>query len=279
MAQTLRGLDPDRLERSCSGDRITVGQGAPGLERVSVRLTAGGFSPHRHDTYAVGVTTAGVQTFRYRGRRRICMPGQLHVLHPDELHDGGPGTADGFAYRIAYLDPALVHAALDGRPLPFVAEPVHDPTPATRELVRLLCEIDEPLDDLARHDAVVAVAHALTALAGATGGGAPVDVAAVARVREYLNAHVERPICSATLEQVAGLDRYTLARHFRRAYGTSPDRYRTLRRLERARAAIRRGLPLAAAAAEAGFADQSHMTRQFGRAYGMTPGRWRNAVA
>ena len=29
-----------------------------------------------------------------------------------------------------------------------------------------------------------------------------------------------------------GLDRYTIARHFRRAFGTSPDRYRTMRRLD-----------------------------------------------
>jgi AraC-like DNA-binding protein len=47
-----------------------------------------------------------------------------------------------------------------------------------------------------------------------------------------------------------------------------------MRRLELARAAIASGAPLAAAAAGAGFADQSHMTRQFVRAYGLTPGRW-----
>jgi AraC-like DNA-binding protein len=76
------------------------------------------------------------------------------------------------------------------------------------------------------------------------------------------------------LEAVAGVDRFTLARHFRRALGTSPDRYRTMRRLGLARAAIERGLPLAETAASAGFADQSHMTRQFKRAYGLTPARW-----
>jgi AraC-like DNA-binding protein len=274
MPLTLRGLDPARLERSCTCDRIRAGQGGPGLERVAVRLTGAGFAPHRHDTYAIGVTTAGVQTFRYRGRRRICLPGQLHVLHPDELHDGGPGTADGFAYRIAYLDPALVHGALDGRPLPFVAEPVHDPAPATRELMRLLCEIDDPLDELAQHDAVIAVTGALTALAGHPGGGGPIDLDAVAGVREYLKAHARQPISAATLERLSGLDRYTLARQFRRAFGTSPDRYRTMRRLDLARSAIAAGTPLAAAAVEAGFADQSHMTRQFRRAFGMTPGRW-----
>jgi AraC-like DNA-binding protein len=51
-----------------------------------------------------------------------------------------------------------------------------------------------------------------------------------------------------------------------------------LRRLDGARAAIAAGRSLARAAADAGFADQSHLTRQFKRAYGMTPGRWRNLI-
>jgi len=41
---------------------------------------------------------------------------------------------------------------------------------------------------------------------------------------------------------------------------------------------IRGGLPLAEAASEAGFADQSHMSRLFKRAYGLTPARWAAAL-
>ena len=47
-----------------------------------------------------------------------------------------------------------------------------------------------------------------------------------------------------------------------------------MRRLARARAAIESRQSLARAAAEPGFADQSHMTRQFKLAYGLTPARW-----
>ena len=98
-------------------------------------------------------------------------------------------------------------------------------------------------------------------------------------MRDHLAAHPTEPTPAAALERIAGVDRWTLARHFRTAYGTSPDRYRTMRRLAVARRAIAEGSPLAAAAAEAGFADQSHLTRQFRRAYGLTPGRFAAATA
>jgi AraC-like DNA-binding protein len=269
----MRGVDPGDLDPS--GESIAFGPPAPGLERAAVRLRRSAYAPHRHDTYAIGITTAGVQSFRYRGERRICLPGRLHVLHPDELHDGAAATPDGFAYRILYIAPELVRAALGGGELPFVADPVHDLTPATRPIAGLLRDLEEPIDEPAAAGIAAAVADALAALSGGAPDRRPaIDLRAVERVREHLAAHATEPTPAATLEAIAGADRFTLARHFRRAYGTSPDRYRTLRRLALARAAIHAGAPLARAAAEAGFADQSHLTRQFKRAYGLTPARW-----
>lgn len=238
-------------------------------------LSDSAYAPHRHDSYAIGITTAGVQTFRYRGTRRICLPGQLHVLHPDETHDGAAGTDDGFGYRILYVAPELVRGALGGGPLPFVADPVQTLAPATRLVASLLHDIDEPISDLARAEIAATLADTLRSLGGrADQSPATIDLRAVGLARDYLAAHASEQTPASTLEAVTGVDRFTLARQFRRAFGTSPDRYRTMRRLGLARAAIERGLPLAQAAASAGFADQSHMTRQFKRAYGLTPARW-----
>src|SRR5262245_18320619 len=150
---TLRRVDTGRLERSCE-DAIAMGTGAPGLERAAVFLRRQAFAPHRHDTYAIGVTTAGVQRFRYRGAVRSCLPGQLHVRHPDEEHDGGPATEDGFGYRIVYVDPALVQDALGGAALPFVADPVLAAGLPAGGVLRLLDDLDDPLDEL---DATAAV--------------------------------------------------------------------------------------------------------------------------
>jgi AraC-like DNA-binding protein len=245
-----------------------------------VYLSTCAYEPHRHDTYGIGITTAGVQTFRYRGSRRVCLPGQMHVLHPDETHDGAPGTEDGFGYRILYIAPELVRDALTARALPFVADPVQEPTPPARPIASLLADIDEPVSELGCAEIAVAVADGLVSLGGRAGlRRTTIDIRAVELVREHLSAHACEQTPASILEEIAGTDRFTIARHFRWAFGTSPDRYRTLRRLALARAAIEGGQPLARAATEAGFADQSHMTRQFKRTYGLTPARWRALTA
>ncbi len=129
-------------------DSIRFGPSAYGVERAEVYLSTHAFDPHRHDTYGIGVTTTGVQVFQYRGSQRVCLPGQLHILHPDEAHDGRPGTEDGFGYRILYIPPELVRDALGGRALPFVADPVQEPEPMARPIVALLADLDDPISEL-----------------------------------------------------------------------------------------------------------------------------------
>lgn len=79
------------------------------------------------------------------------------------------------------------------------------------------------------------------------------DIKAVKLVREYLVAHASAQTPASALQKIAGMDRFTIACQFRWAFGTSPDRYRTLRRLALARAAIESGRSLGQAAAESGF--------------------------
>ena len=122
------------LERSCRPDagRTCAGTashrfGAPKASSGWKRISAARPSRRTVTTATRSASrSSGVQSFRYRGEQRHCLPGQCHVLHPDELHDGGAGTDEGFGYRIVYIDPALIQQALAGRPLPFVADPVVD---------------------------------------------------------------------------------------------------------------------------------------------------------
>lgn len=274
----LEGLRESAAESA--GTRIRVGSSLQGIERLEARFQRAGFAPHRHDTYAIGVTLSGVQTFRYRGVQRYCLPRQCHILHPDELHDGASATEAGFGYRILYVDPSVVQHALGGKLLPFVADPVVE---LPGERVRLLArawDVSDDLEDVDHAEIVAEIADTLQALSSNRPEGVRrLPLEALRRVRDRIAADPVQRCALDRLEDIAGLDRWTLARDFRAAYGTSPRSFRTMRQLDRARGLIMRGNSLAEAAVEAGFSDQSHMTRMFKRAYGLTPVRWATAVA
>ena len=276
------------LERSCgatSCDWLRAapsrpGLERPGLERIEAFFAGHAFDPHRHDTYAIGITLSGLQSFAYRGARADSRAGNVIVLHPDEIHDGRAGAAPGFRYRMAYVEPRLIRAALGRRvqSLPFVPSPVSTDPRLARALRLALADLDRPLEELETDRFLVALADALLALDPSAAAGRPSSASAtvaVDRARQFLDAHCDRAVASAELEAVTGLDRFALARHFRARLGTSPYRYLVMRRLDRARSLMRAGHALADAAQACGFADQSHLTRQFGRAYGLPPGRWR----
>ncbi|WP_018067613.1 AraC family transcriptional regulator [Martelella mediterranea] len=266
------------LERSCRRDAIFAAPAEDGIERLEARFSGNGFAPHRHDTYALGLTMAGVQTFSYRGAARFSTPGRLIILHPDELHDGGAGGEDGLTYRMIYLPPEKIMAALEGlaTALPFVRDPVADDGQMRASLIEALDELDGEMGELKRDGLIAEIAHHLLRLGDARGRAAKsIDRRALALCRDFLSECAEEAINSQRLEEIAGLDRFTLARQFRTLYGTSPHRYLVQRRLSRARAMIIAGAPLAEAATASGFADQSHMTRHFAKTYGMPPGRFR----
>jgi AraC-like DNA-binding protein len=261
-------------------DFLITDRPMPGVERLQARFHGHAYDPHRHETYAIGITRDGAQGFRYRGETRVSRAGQIMVLHPDEQHDGHAAVPEGFSYRMIYVDPALIGQALDhqgagGRALPFVAEAVTRDGALAALLAEAFADFPGGFDALAGAALLAGLADAL-ARRGQLGSRRTTATPhrALLRVRDYLDSEFAQPIDSADLERVAGLDRFSLARAFRSSFGSAPHRYLVARRVTAARNRIAVGTPLAEVAGACGFADQSHLNRHFKAHFGMTPGRY-----
>lgn len=250
-----------------------TGSFAP-IERVTNRLVGAAFSPHRHDTYTIAVTMAGVQAFNYRREKRYSLPGQVLILHPDELHDGQCHDEAGFSYQAAYVPPTHVQTVLGGAALPFVANGVSTDPALIAAAFNLVVDCAGGDDAAAYEDALCDLAHAMNAAAGKPATLRTADRTAVLRAREFLETTVVAGARLDQLEHVTGCDRWQLSRDFRALLGTSPYRYLQYRRIDLAKRLLREGATLADAAHGAGFADQSHFGRTFRKAVGLTPKEW-----
>jgi AraC-like DNA-binding protein len=107
----------------------------------------------------------------------------------------------------------------------------------------------------------------------ARGGLAP---AALRRIRDYVDSHLEQNIDLESLAATAELSLFHFARTFKQSEGTTPHAFVLERRLARARELLTQtDLPLSEVAFAVGFADQSHLTRRFRQVIGVSPGQFR----
>lgn len=271
------------LERLCRQDWMHSIQTEYGVEFFEAWFQGKAYQKHRHDTYAICLTTTGVQAFNYRGNSEISTPGQVVVLHPDEVHDGYAATQEGFGYRQLYVEPAVIFAALQTlcphpSSLPFVRTPVVMNQKLSAAIISAFEDTREPL---AIDSLIVQVAEGLLETDPSckyVSLPRHLDGVALKRARQYLDAQRMRVVHSAELEAVTGLTRYDLARQFRAMCGTSPYRYLLMRRLDFARELLAQGRSLVEVALETGFADQAHFSRMFKATSGITPARYRTLI-
>jgi AraC-like DNA-binding protein len=257
--------------------------GADGAELLRASYRRRTFARHAHDRFALGVIEAGALAFQYRGQDVIAPAGWVNLAYPGEAHTGRAAGAEGWRYRMFYLEPGLLREAAlaldpDYPGSPFLAEGALADAELAGRVARLHRRLERPdADPLACRAELAELLCLLVERYGRRQprSGRDLESRAVQRARELL---ADCPAQAFTLEQlaaVAGLNPFRLTRCFTRELGLPPHAYQVQLRLQRAAGLLRRGESPAAAAAEAGFADQSHLHRHFLKCYGVTPGAYR----
>lgn len=255
----------------------------PGVH--SVRTDSGRhFGRHWHATFGIGVLEAGAQRSA-SGRGQVdAYAGDMLACNPGEVHDGRPLGGASRRWRMVHLEPRVL-AAAGGRDDIELTRPVIRDARLKAALHTLLARLDawqahrDDVGLLACEEALTQSTSLLLSMHATRPAPLATEQAGrIERVRERLG---DAPLAAPTLDELAALaqlGKYQLLRRFTRAFGLPPHAWLLQQRVARAQAAIRTGASLAQAAAQSGFADQSHMTRVFARQLGFTPGAWRRAL-
>ncbi|WP_199430195.1 GlxA family transcriptional regulator [Qaidamihabitans albus] len=105
--------------------------------------------------------------------------------------------------------------------------------------------------------------------------GAP-DDAVVAEVLEWIERRLDQPVGVAELARRAGLGERTFLRRFATATGTTPHRWLTERRLDRAQGLLEEGrYPVEDIALACGYSSAAALRHQFKRLRGTSPSEYR----
>lgn len=257
--------------------------GLPGIEALHARFVRHAYRPHSHPTWTVAVVERGAARFELDATQQRAGQGELFVLEPESVHTGMAAVPEGWAYKVLYIDPEIVHdwAQRDGSP-PRAARWVVNRDVALRAALDRahLALVDAPARSLEIDEAVL---HAVAALRPHLKPGPPhrgrdrAEHAAVRRARAHLRERWDQRVTLAELAAVSGLSRFELVRRFREHNAVTPHAFQTDLRIAEARRLLSGGLPPAEVAATCGFADQPHLSRVFKRAVGVSPGRYARA--
>ena len=240
------------------------------------------WEPHVHEEMMVAVSEAGVGECRTRQGAQVSGPGTFWVFAPGEYHAGRVEAGRHWAYRGVYLSAASIRSVAAGfdadRPRELFVPPglYHDP--------QLACTLLHVHRRTERAGALLERQSqwslALGSLFDRYGRPKPsveprdAGGRRLALARDYLEAHFREDVSIDDLARLCGVSRYHFMRSFRNAYGLPPHAFLNQLRLNAARRALAAGVSPAAAAADAGFYDQSVLNRRFKRMFGVTPGRY-----
>ncbi len=103
--------------------------------------------------------------------------------------------------------------------------------------------------------------------------------ARIAKVVDFMEAHLEQPVSLVEMAAVVALSPVHFTRQFKRTTGSTPHQYLLLLRIERAKRLLAGPMPIVEIALRCGFSHQEHLTRVFGRIVGVTPAAYRRNVA
>lgn len=255
------------------------------LPHVELRKVEDGrsvcYAPHAHAEWSMGAIVHGESSFVCGHRRYHVEAGTLVLINPEWVHACNPLQGRPWAYLMLYIDAQWL-AGLRCR-LGLARTPEwQDLAPDVMRSAEVFeafsglaaCLLD-PVPSAARKNAclVAFLSDLMPRLAVCEAGRtAPARLSAVA---DYLDMHCVGDVSLDVLCRRADVSPGHLIRSFKRYFRMTPHAYAINRRVRLGQRALRNGSPIADAALESGFSDQSHFQRMFKRLLAATPGQYR----
>lgn len=240
------------------------------IEGVEIKLCKNNlhaYKPHVHNELSLGYIVEGFTDLTLNDRTIRYASGDGVIIPPLMTHRCAPNDIDHWAYIMLFVDPCYYRDAvrfsqakkLTGSQLQklvgFIEQLLIEKVPDTLEniLIELLLEFGEK---------------------GITDTGTTNTSDIVKTIHDYILNHVNDDITLDKLQQISGLNKFTIIRSFKKLYTTTPAAYHLQYRVAAAKGLLNKGIDVLDICEELRFYDQAHLIREFKKMYGVTPGTY-----
>jgi len=248
---------------------------------LTVTLDNHSFSPHFHDSFAIGLVEQGECLVSVRNESSIARPGDIIVIRPWQVHTASRASSSTIKYKVIYAAAeTLLYYASDCENFDVNDEDYSGqavlPDYKLYELMQDALHEIESTDDTDERkqtgEFLLKVCERFRlherAMVDPALSSEPVKMAC-----QFVKDNLGESISLIDVANAAGLSRFYFCRLFRRTTGLSPLDYLRQVRVDAAKTYIKNGMSLSEAATAVGFADQAHMTRTVKSYIGVTPGQ------
>lgn len=240
------------------------------IEGVEIKLCRNdphAYKHHVHNELSLGYIVEGSTDLTMNDRTIHYGSGNGVIIPPLMTHRCAPNDFNHWAYIMLFIDPgyygdlisfhqAQKLAGEQARKLKgFIEQLLSEQSPDILEniLIELLLEFGEnDIPEITATDTN--------------------DI--IKEIHDYILNHVNDTITLDNIQQISGLNKFSIIRNFKKLYTTTPAAYHLQCRVAEAKRLLSKGADVFDVCGELRFCDQAHLIREFKKMYGITPGMY-----
>jgi len=240
-----------------------------------VKKTNDQFTKHFHDTYTIGITHDGMFKSIFENKTFYLYKHAIKIINPGEVHGGDSNSwkYTNFYPSIDFVSEIYEQIFFEKRSPIFTCHTIEDPT-LYKLLLDFFMNIYHNEDKLKVESSLIeALSYLIKKYAHTTKRYEPIfnNKPIIKDSLEFIQDSLDSNISLDDLASNSNLSKYHFLRTFKNDVGLTPHQFILIKRIEKAKELISKGVNLNEVAFHTGFSDQSHFNRNFKKIYGYSP--------
>lgn len=235
-----------------------------GVEIKRCRNAPHAYKSHVHNELSLGYIIDGSSDLSMNDKTILYESGDGVIIPPLMTHKCSPKNIDHWSYVMLFVDPSYYSDVVTFQQakkvtgkharklIDFIDQLLIEKNPDILEniLIELLLEFEEKdTSETINTDTSVIVN----------------------KIHNYILNHVNDIITLDKLQQISGLNKFSIIRNFKKLYITTPASYHLQYKVAEAKRLLSKGVDVFEICEGLRFYDQAHLIREFKKMYGTTP--------